>query len=225
MAEQFDDAYSDSEDSLEGETPTMDQIIIDAIDARLLETHTAMPCEVVKMRGNSFCDIQPSLQRKYTDGKVVNLPIIQNVPISHPRGSSWSIKFPIKVGDKGLAIFAERSIDAWSVSGGTVNPSDPRMHDLTDAIFIPGLYPSSSPVEGKDSEMILVNGKSKIVLQEDGKFLVKNAVNETFDLLVQLLQTLIEAQVPTLMGPQTFVPITTEALMEIKAKLETLKGG
>lgn len=237
MAEEFDDPYSDAKDSEEGETPTLDQIIADAINARLLEVHTSLPCVVVKVRSNGFVDVQPLLKRKYTDGSLELLPVIPNCPINHPRGADYFIKLPVAVGDTGRASFQERSMDAWIVNGGYVDPDDPRTHDLTDAVFIPGLYPEKDIVPGAAGDMVLKNGSATMDIQKSGKFALKNiSNNELFDLLDQTLaqvsllnQTLNADTTNTIFGPMklnSFViygNIKT-AIDAIKAKMLTLKG-
>lgn len=236
MSEEFDNAYDDNTESEATETPTFDQVLNAAITARLLEVHTSMPAKIVKVRSNSIVDIQPLLQRKYTDGKLVNMPIIQNVPISHPRGKDYWIKLPIKVDDVGTALFSERSLDTWIVKGGFVDPNDPRTHDLSDAMFIPGLYPTTDIVPGAADDLIVHNGKAEMKIQKPGTFIFKNAQNEMMDLLDQTLiqlkliaTTLGQDTTNTIFGPtklnsfQTYVN-SAAAIDTIKTKFETLKG-
>lgn len=186
MPEGFDDLYDSNSVTLEPETPTFERVISDAIDARLLEVHTGLPCKIVKVRSNSYVDIQILLKRKYRDGTLVDLPVIQNVPISHPRGADYWIKYPVAVNDTGFAMFAERSLDAWIVAGGVVDPNDPRTHDLNDAIFIPGLYPKNDIVEGDPSDLVIHNHQAQIVVLKGGKFRIHNTQHEFVDLTEQL---------------------------------------
>jgi hypothetical protein len=46
---------------------------------------------------------------------------------------------PISVGDPGLLVFADGSLDVWLSHGGLVDPLNDRHHALSDAVFIPGL--------------------------------------------------------------------------------------
>ncbi len=217
-----DDPFNQTQDSLANETPPLDKVIIDAINAVLYDVHTAIPCSVVKIRGNSSVDIQPLIKRKYAaTGNIVNLPVIQNVPICCPRGADYWVKVPIAVGDTGLAIFSERSIDRWSVAGGLVDPKDSRKHDLSDAIFVPGLYPTSDQVTGAADDMVLHNGSAEILVQKSGKFKIKNEANELLLILSDLVQTLSTAS--TVAGGP-FTPDVVTALTLAKTKIDTLKG-
>jgi len=53
---------------------------------------------------------------------------------------------PVAVGDTGLLVFCDGSLDVWLSKGGLVDPLDDRHHALSDAVFIPGLRPFSNPV-------------------------------------------------------------------------------
>lgn len=245
MANQYDDPYEDDTNIdpliegpiLDPETPTLGKVIADAIDARLLEVHTGMPCVVVKVRNNSYVDIQPLLMRKYIDAIApVPLPVIQNVPVSHPRGNLYWIKLPIAVGDFGYAMFAERSLDTWMVFGSLADPVDNRTHDLNDAVFVPGLYPTSNPVEGDALDMVLHNGLSQIVVKPTGKFKIQNVGVEFIDLTIQLAtqakalaaqtsdlsNTLSTDTVNTIFGPMQLNSFAQYAI--IKAQVDIIKA-
>lgn len=236
MSEEFDNPFSDESQSHQSETPIFEQVLTNAIEARLLEVHTSLPCVITNVRSNSIVDIQPLLQRKYRDGSLVKLPIIQNCPVSHPRGNDYWIKLPLSVNDKGTALFAERSLDNWLASGDFVDPNDHRLHHLTDAIFIPGLYPQNSVVAGDASDLVVNNGKSEIQFKKSGRFKIKNDTNELLDVLDQitaqlsaLAQSLSVDTTNTVFGPMKLNNFSTYATIEgeldsLKAKLETLKG-
>lgn len=200
---QFDDLYTPNTDSFQSQTKPLDQVLRQAIRNTLYETHTCIPVIVTKVLSNSFVDVQPLLYTKFlgqsraqANQQQQNLPngqslqkqpIIQNVPVCHPRGADYWIKLPIAVSDTGIAIFSERSLDNWLAgSGGFTDPSDTRAHHISDAIFIPGLYPTSNVVTGNANDMVLHNGQSELYLQKDGKFRIKNESEELLLLLSEL---------------------------------------
>jgi hypothetical protein len=51
-------------------------------------------------------------------------------------------------------VFSDRSLDRWLNAGGVVDPGTYRMHDLSDAIAIPGLHPWSAPWTGLDATAV-----------------------------------------------------------------------
>jgi hypothetical protein len=133
------------------------------------DLHVWLPASVVKVRGNQQVDIQPLLQRFYKDGALVTLPVVQNVPVQMPRGTNYGIKYPISEGDTGIALFCERSLDAWLVAGGLVDPADSRTHDLSDAVFIPGLYPLNAQATGAATDLVIKNGGTEISINNPQK--------------------------------------------------------
>lgn len=68
------------------------------------------------------------------------LPEIPNVPVMYLGPGGMQVRGPIEVGECGLVVFADRSIDDWIQEGGPVEPvMRHARHALIDAIFIPGL--------------------------------------------------------------------------------------
>lgn len=223
--EQTDDQYGPNSQDLTSETKTWAEIIRIAIDQGLRDMNVWLPCSVVRVRNNGFVDVQPELMENFRVQGVMQLPVLQNVPIQHPRGADYSIKLPVAAGDFGRVVFCDRSLDNWIVKGGVVDPNDVRLHDLSDGVFVPGLTPMTSVLAGPPDEMILKNGKAELHLQKAGTFLVKNQSNELLDLLDQLLEVLTtETFTITMLGPQPFISSTITLLQQIRDKLDTLKG-
>lgn len=239
VPELFDNLYDPDSIALQSETKPFDQIIIDAINAALYEVHTWLPAQVTVVNDNGSVNLQPLLQRRFKDGSLKDLPIIQNVPVSMPRGADYWIKLPVAQGDTGVALFCERSLDIWNVSGGIVDPADTRTHDLSDAIFVPGLYPLNAPLPGNADDLVVHNGKAELYVQKNGKFKATNGMQELFDLLDQLMSNYInlmntlatDTYTLTMLGPQPFIASTVTEIQnlqntaqQIQTNLETLKG-
>lgn len=243
MMEEYDDPYDPDTPSFQNETRPLDIVIKEAIDAVLLDLHTWLPARVVKVNGDRSVDVQPLLKRRYRDGTLVDLPILQNCMVSVPRGTTWSIDLPIAIGDSGLALFCERSLDNFSTSGGEpVDPADPRHHDLSDAIFVPGLYPLTNPLSGDGSELKITNGLAAIDLKVTGeatfgngiaelrvtpvgKVALGNEVVELLSLIDSLIDTLLSATVvDPISGALPFSPSVLAQLTATKVLLALLKA-
>jgi hypothetical protein len=124
------------------DTMPFDTAIRLIFESLLSGVHTAFPAKVeafdsVTMR----CDIQPCLKKKYAGEDPINAPKITDVPVMYPSIGNFMVVGPVQVGSYGLAICSERAIDTWHTQGGIVDPGDPRKFEITDAIFIPGLFP------------------------------------------------------------------------------------
>lgn len=176
--------------------------------------------------------IQPMLNKVYTDGTTVQMPILNNVPVMFPRAGGASLTFPVVEGDTCLLVFSARSLDNWKESGGIVSPEDPRKFDLSDAIAIVGLYPFSEVSPALNNEDVLLTYKnSSITIKVTGDVVVNtsNTVaigNETTELLDVLSQLLgfLSASVSTSSGspiagagPLMFYDL-------LKTQLDSIKG-
>lgn len=86
------------------------------------------------------------------------LPVVSDVPVAFPSGGGCFLTLPITAGDMGLLVFADRSLDRWlNGIGSEVDPGDPRMHDLSDAIFLPGVYPFGAPRAGVSGAHVVMH--------------------------------------------------------------------
>ncbi len=214
----------------ENETPTLAEVINDMIEAKILDVHVSMPGKVDTYdHTQQKADIKPLLRKKYTvnGGTVVEIPVIPGVPVQCPAANNGAayIHLPLKPDDLGLIIFTDRSIDTWlSGDGEITSPNDPRHHDLSDAIFIPGIRPFKQPLSNTSADnFILQNGPMRIELDPSGKISITGASNEMVSVLSDLIDHLVNAQVITMMGPQPFLASTVALLEEDKTKLDTLK--
>lgn len=192
-----------------------------------MELHTWLPAIVTKVYDDGFVDIQPQLKRVYQDTSIgnngeVTFPPAQHCMVCVPRGTDYYVRVPVAVGDTGVALFCERSLDVWSQSGGVVDPLDGRIHDVSDPVFIPGLFPESDPVPGAGStDMEFHNGGTTFTLEKSGQFKLSGAGGQellsiTSDFLDQAIALAIVVQ-----GPLSAIAVQ---LGLIKARLTLIKG-
>lgn len=206
------------------EDPTLAQVIKDAIENRLIDVHTSMPGTIISYdKTTKSASVQPNLKKKYLTGRVTDLPIINKVPVHHVRGGKAMIKMPVAAGDPCTLFFAERSIDIWKSQGGQVDPKDTRKHDLSDAYCIVGIAALNDTIPGEDSDMVLINDKSKVVLKASGKASVTNTQtgDELVDLTNQMATLLSTDTVNTIFGPMKLNGFATYA--QIATKLGNIK--
>ena len=205
------------------QTPTLEQIILDGVKAATSNLNVAMPGVVIEYDpATQKCSVQPSIKRVYDDGTTVNLPIITNVPVAFPRAGKAFISLPIKADDTVLLIFSQRSIDKWLSQGGVVKADDPRMHSLSDAVAIAGVYPFTDSIDASADHIRIQNDKSIIDVKADGTYQIKNDSNELMDLVVQLVDAIIAMKINTMLGPQP--PVNLATFTALKPKFESLKG-
>lgn len=179
----------------EPQTLPLSEVMKLAMQASSMNLRVAMPCMIVKINGEQNVDVQPLFKTRYVDGTINNLPVIGQVPVGMPRGAAYSIKYPLTVGDTGLCIFSDRSMDAWtSGGGGIVDPQDSRNHDISDPIFYPGLVPFGRQTQDKTDDMVFKRGEYTYRIQKDKITLGKGGVVYTAVLgepLVEILLSII----------------------------------
>jgi hypothetical protein len=128
-----------------------------------------------------------------TGGRLVKIPAIQNAMVCMPMGASYSIKLPVKIGDLGIALFCERSLDNYTHVSATaqgnelfVDPADVRHHDMSDAIFIPGAYPFSKQTQDATDDLVLKNENAVLALGTE-LITLKNEVTSLKTILTDLI--------------------------------------
>lgn len=159
--------------------------------------HTSFPAIIVSYDyATQKASVQPALNKIYTNGDVVSMPILSDVPVIFPRSGGASLTFPVNVDDTVLIVCSERSMDSWLNQGGQVTPNDPRKFDLSDAIAIIGLYPFfvSSPATN-NTDTTLQYKNSKIIIDSSGNVKIEtastiaigNATTELLNVVSQIL--------------------------------------
>lgn len=208
---------------------TLAEIIIEAINTKLYETYTAFPARIEKYdETKQKANVLPLLKKKYKYQKnSVKLPVIPNVPVQWPSSDDGQafIHLPIKIGDLGMVVICTRSIDNWlSGNGEPTDTNDARHHDLSDAVFIPGVRPFKKALTITNKDNLIVKNKNlNIELYPDGKISISGASEEFLSIVDELLDELIAAKVMTMMGAQPFTADTITKLTAVKTKLATLK--
>jgi hypothetical protein len=169
--QQYDNPYDPSTQDFQPQTLPLDELIALGLRKLELRLNVWRPAQVVNVRGNGRVDVQVLLQGQYINNPTpFNLPVIQDCLVNHLRGNDYYDRPPIAVGDTGIAMFCDRSLDAWSVQGGMVFPNDPRAHTLSDCAFVPGLYPFNNQIIDTTTDLVRNNGLSNLRMRKDGGF-------------------------------------------------------
>jgi Phage protein Gp138 N-terminal domain len=214
---------------------TLSDAVRAAVLYQLNIIHTSFPGIIVSYDFTTQkATIQPALNKKYTDGVVRSMPILNNVPVIFPRSGGAALTFPISPGDTVLVICSERSLDNWLNTGGQVTPVDPRKFDLSDGIAIPGLFPfSQSSPAPNNSDVVLQYQGSKIIIDSTGNVKIEtsatvaigNSAVEVLNILSQALGLLAgAATVVVPVTPFTGPLAISAALTALQAQLNTIKG-
>lgn len=129
---------------------TLADVVETGVEASLEHLHTCLPAKVVRWDPKKRqVDVQPLVMqaREGEDGGRVAaaLPVVVNCPVVFPGGRRWGFYAPLEVGDTGLVVFAQSSIDKWLQRGDLVDPVHDHRHNLSDGVFLPGCWPFGGP--------------------------------------------------------------------------------
>jgi hypothetical protein len=79
---------------------------------------------------------------------LMEIPILDAVPVCVPQGGDWIDTFPITAGDECWVVFGDMAIDLWKQSGGVQREPDgfKFRHDIGDGVAIMGTRSAARPV-------------------------------------------------------------------------------
>lgn len=154
----------------------MDKIVQSMIDEKLNNLHTALICKItkvdlVKMKAS----IKPLNKKKFKEKDPVDLPLIENVPISIITAGDFYIRPPYQVGDLVIAVFSERRIDEIMNFAKDTGRGQ-RKHSLDDAIIVGGINPFSNNLKTDNLNDLVISNKddnSHVMLQQNGDIRIK----------------------------------------------------
>lgn len=143
-----------------------------------------------------------------SDGSEMRLPPLLDVPVSFPRGGGFAVTFPIVAGDEGLLVFSDRCIDGWFQTGSPGIPPDHRLHDLSDACFIPGIGSLGRAISELRTDAIVMRQ-----LEGTGYVAIDSAGNVDID------GTVLRVHCPV----EFMKPVTMDDTLQV-AKTATISG-
>ena len=144
------------------------------IDSSLAATWVADPGVVVADNGDGTAQVQVAILRQARDKNnnwqdITPAALIPKAVIVYPGSDDFIFTFPLKAGMSGLLVYCDRCVDAWWQSGGVQSQLEPRVHDATDACFIPGLkWKGKTPanINQNSAELRSFSGDTKITFDD-----------------------------------------------------------
>lgn len=190
--------------------------------------HYHLPC-IVKSYSAGKVSVQPTLLHRDDTGKLTKFPVIYEVPVLLQK----SLYEAPSIGDPGLLVFTDYSLDNWKSSGlsENIDPGDTRKADLTDAIFLPGLYQDGKRAVMPDDCLHI---SSELPIKITGnKIAIGNDSAELLQLIADLISVIsattgqISGSTVTLLSinPYTTTPVSlAAAASSVLSKLSLIKG-
>lgn len=157
-------------DRLSGSTPGLADVIREAVESLSLRMHTSLPGVIKEWDPSTQCaSVQPAVQTSVRDlaGRHIfeTLPLIYDVPVMFPRTLAGYITFPIQVGDTGLLVFPELDPAQWRYADPSAAPrsaGDQRRHDISGAVFLPGLYQQAYAIDDFDGTAVVISSETVV---------------------------------------------------------------
>lgn len=151
------------------ETPDLGEVLAEVVSFALGRISTSLPAQIVAYDpATQRAVVKPTISARYHDPETdalvpVPLPTISGVPVVFPSGTGFALTWPLVPGDTVLLVICDRSLDEWESTGAPENiPQDTRRFDLTDAVAIPSVRPSTKPIpaSGWSAAGVVLEGAS-----------------------------------------------------------------
>ena len=142
----------------------------DTVTDTLKGVHTVFPGELVSYDTETgLAVVQPVMKFYSPGGKSIDYPKISGVPVVFPQtaGQQATIAYALHPGDTGMIAIGEEALDYWMYGQETATKL---AFDLTNAIFIPGMWNLANVVmkEACDEDAVIVQkGSSRVKLKDN----------------------------------------------------------
>lgn len=131
------------------------------------EIHTAFPAQVKSYNPDTgLAVVSPLIKFRKPEGDLVNYPDISGVPTMYQKTGKITVVCPVKIGDIGLVLCSEESLDLWMYGKET---DTVLKHDLTNAVFLPNALCSGNNSMKKacsQDAVVVTNGETEITITD-----------------------------------------------------------
>lgn len=143
-----------------------------AINKKMQAMDGMMPVEVVGYdRATNRATLKHLVQMQGSDGEKVDRAQIASVRVLQPGNGKFSISLPIKPGDKGWILAADRDMSIFQQDVDKADaPNTARMKSFQDGLFVPDAMKNGDAPAGQGDRVVIgANGGSAfIAFDEDG---------------------------------------------------------
>lgn len=157
-------------DNYESNDPNSLEYALQVLKKNIFITlNVCLPAVVLKYNSDkNTVDVQPAIQQVMKDNTFLDLPKVFEVPVITLGGNGLSIRIPLKQGDTGIIICADRDISLFVQELANTQPQTLRKHDLADCFFIPSTFnkvgtSNANAIDIQDSE-----GNTKFQITSSG---------------------------------------------------------
>ena len=130
----------------------------------------SLPVKVTKVSADrKFVNVQPQILVVDSEGETIIRGEIKGIPVVTSGAGNFLISFNITVGDLGWIETSDRDISLFKQSYDQSKPNTKRMHNFSDARFVPDIMKGFTIAEEDAGALVIQNkaGNIKIALDED----------------------------------------------------------
>jgi len=161
------------------------------IEAERREHYTSLTGKVVSYDAKrQKATIQPLLSQTF-EGKTLQAPPLQDVPVQHVRAGGLIIHKPLKPGDEVRLDFAGRSMDATWDDGSDTDRAPGRLGSLSDAMATPSASSKTKELPNLPADRMHMgteDGQSGFQMKDDGSFDILKGGDTLMTLFVDFLK-------------------------------------
>jgi hypothetical protein len=144
------------------------------LDLHALRSEKMVPAKVVSYdRKSNTATVQPMLMLVDMNDDTRSRNQISELPVFSLGGGGFHINFPLKAGDLGWMIAADRDISLFMKNLEEARPTTFRTHKFSDAWFIPDVFRKYTINSEDDSAMVIqsTDGETRISI-DNGKITI-----------------------------------------------------
>lgn len=132
------------------------------------DINTCLPARVVQVNSDGSVNVVAIRNDKIAD-------CVITVPIIYPETNRAYIYLGVKVGDRGIVKFCDKSVENYRLLGSEDYNGDDRCHSLSDGIFQLGFLPDKEKFTFPTGEIVigLKNEKFTLSVDENGNLTIK----------------------------------------------------
>lgn len=142
-----------------------------AINKAMQSFDVMLPVEVVAYdRATNRATVKHLVQMQGSDGEKVSRANVASVRVHQPGNAKFSVSLPIKPGDKGWILAADRDISIFQQGLKEDAPNTQRMHSFQDGLFMPDAMTQGDAPAGQGDRVVIgsVSGSTFLSFDDDG---------------------------------------------------------
>lgn len=129
----------------------------------------SLPVKVTKVSSDrKFVSVQPQILVVDSEGNTIIRAEIKGIPVETSGAGNFLISFNVKVGDLGWIHASDRDISLFIQSYNQSKPNTKRMHNFSDARFIPDIMTNFVIAEEDAGAMVIQNRDGSVKISLNG---------------------------------------------------------